>query len=75
LFGLITIFVILLVIFIFQTSKTEREICLVTDGQNYQVRVIRDTILQNDINVTLGKVQSDCLKGKLVLICSSIDED
>lgn len=74
LFGLITIFVILLVIFIFQTSKTEREICLVTDGQNYQVRVIRDTILQNDINVTLGKVQSDCLKGKLVLIRSSIDE-
>ncbi|MFA5230631.1 MAG: hypothetical protein WC422_04650 [Candidatus Paceibacterota bacterium] len=64
----------MLVIFIFQTSKTEREICLVTDGQNYQVRVIRDTILQNDINVTLGKVQSDCLKGKLVLIRSSIDE-
>ena len=74
LFGLITIFVILLAIFIFQTGKIDREICLVTDGQNYQIRVIRDTISQNDINVTLGKVQSDCLKGKLVLIRSSIDE-
>jgi len=63
-----------LAIFIFQHNQPAKKICLADNNQNYQVRVIRDTVLQNDINVTLSKIQSGCLKGELVLIRSGIDE-
>lgn len=64
----------LLAIFIFQPSTVRKNACINNDSQNYQLRIIRDTILQNDINVTLGKVQNGCLAGQLVLIRSGIDD-
>ncbi len=73
-FGLTIILAIWLAIFIFQHNQPAKKICLADNNQNYQVRVIRDTVLQNDINVTLSKIQSGCLKGELVLIRSGIDE-
>lgn len=52
-----------------------KKICLNRENQPYQILVIRDTILQNDINITLGKIQNHCLKNELILIRSGIDEE
>lgn len=74
LWGIMMTVTFLLAIFIFKPSTTQEIACKTNDHQNYQLRIIRDTILQNDINVTLGKVQNGCLAGQLVLIRSGIDD-
>lgn len=71
-------FVIILsiVLAVFVYSKNIRKDVIVGDSQILQVLAIRDTILDNEINTTLGKIISEGkMKNKLILISSDILEE
>lgn len=54
-------------------KKDKTELCINNNQPTYRLMVVRDTILQNDINVTLGRIQNGCFKNELVLIRSELD--
>lgn len=57
-----------------KTNDIQKTKCLNDKTEVYQIYVLRDTVLQNDFNITLGRIKNGCLKNELVLIRSSIDE-
>jgi len=60
---------IILAIFVCTRNNTK----VIFEKQNLKIVVVRDTILDNEINVTLGKiVNSGIMKGKLIIISSDI---